>query len=127
MLINRETVGKPHEFDIELLGDCDLIIEEIMAKLNWRNSKELRKNCGIYPSTCYGVSKQVVPMDYYVNPYVFISPNTYIFKNGETSNIKIKVELPLSDCEDESEEGTEIEEGKEEPVDMEIAVENMSL
>eukprot|EP00736_Rhodelphis_marinus_P001387 Rmarinus@m.25883 len=36
ILINRETVGGRHEFDIELLGDCEGIVDKICELLGWR-------------------------------------------------------------------------------------------
>ncbi|KAF2073897.1 hypothetical protein CYY_004785 [Polysphondylium violaceum] len=35
ILINREVVGQPHEFDYVYLGDCDSFVKEIELKMNW--------------------------------------------------------------------------------------------
>jgi len=35
ILINREVVAKPHEFDIELLGNCDAVCLELARRLKW--------------------------------------------------------------------------------------------
>jgi NAD-dependent SIR2 family protein deacetylase len=35
ILINREVVGRPNKFDIELLGDCDTIVAELCRRLGW--------------------------------------------------------------------------------------------
>jgi len=35
VLINREVVGQPHEFDVELLGNCDAVIGELCGRLGW--------------------------------------------------------------------------------------------
>jgi hypothetical protein len=31
-------VGQPNEFDVELLGDCDVVISEICGKLGWQEA-----------------------------------------------------------------------------------------
>lgn len=35
ILINRELVAKPHEFDVYLEGDCDTHVRELCGRLNW--------------------------------------------------------------------------------------------
>mmetsp|Transcript_11816 Transcript_11816/g.17612 ORF Transcript_11816/g.17612 Transcript_11816/m.17612 type:complete len:552 (-) Transcript_11816:102-1757(-) len=35
VLFNREVVGQPHSFDVELLGDCDSIVSHLCHKMNW--------------------------------------------------------------------------------------------
>lgn len=35
ILINREVVGKPSAFDIELLGNCDAVVGELCRRLGW--------------------------------------------------------------------------------------------
>ncbi|EGG17086.1 NAD(+)-dependent deacetylase [Cavenderia fasciculata] len=35
ILINREIVGQPHQFDYAYLGDCDTFVKEMKEKLNW--------------------------------------------------------------------------------------------
>ena len=35
ILINREIVGQPHEFDINLLGDSDYVVQHLLAELDW--------------------------------------------------------------------------------------------
>mmetsp|Transcript_56237 Transcript_56237/g.115002 ORF Transcript_56237/g.115002 Transcript_56237/m.115002 type:complete len:736 (+) Transcript_56237:477-2684(+) len=35
ILINREVVGQPNEFDVELLGDCDKVLAELCGMLGW--------------------------------------------------------------------------------------------
>ncbi|EGC28992.1 hypothetical protein DICPUDRAFT_84948, partial [Dictyostelium purpureum] len=35
ILVNREIVAQPHEFDYVYLGDCDSFVNELSAKLNW--------------------------------------------------------------------------------------------
>ena len=35
ILINRELVGQPNKFDVELLGNCDAIIMELCQRLGW--------------------------------------------------------------------------------------------
>eukprot|EP01110_Echinostelium_bisporum_P009099 TRINITY_DN3232_c0_g1_i1.p1 TRINITY_DN3232_c0_g1~~TRINITY_DN3232_c0_g1_i1.p1 ORF type:complete len:251 (+),score=48.26 TRINITY_DN3232_c0_g1_i1:110-754(+) len=35
ILINRELVAQPHEFDYAYLGDCDSFVIELCEKLNW--------------------------------------------------------------------------------------------
>eukprot|EP00960_Hanusia_phi_P043600 756141-Hanusia_phi.AAC.7 len=39
VLINREVVGAPNQFDVELLGDCDAIVGEICSMLGWDDGK----------------------------------------------------------------------------------------
>jgi NAD-dependent SIR2 family protein deacetylase len=39
MLVNRELVG--YNFDVELLGDCDLVVREVCCTLGWRDCSEL--------------------------------------------------------------------------------------
>nr|CCA13982.1 NADdependent histone deacetylase sir2like protein putative [Albugo laibachii Nc14] len=36
ILINREPVGRPHQFDVELLGYSDDIVEELCRRLDWK-------------------------------------------------------------------------------------------
>ena len=57
VLINREIVGKPHEFDIELLGDCDAVTQELERGLGWHVDK--------LAST--------------TRSYEYLPPNTYVF------------------------------------------------
>ena len=38
ILVNREVVGKPNRFDVELLGNCDAIVAELAARLGWDDS-----------------------------------------------------------------------------------------
>ncbi|TNJ29047.1 NAD-dependent histone deacetylase Sir2 [Giardia muris] len=35
VLINLESVGRPHHWDLELLGDCDIIIRYLLRDLGW--------------------------------------------------------------------------------------------
>ncbi|KAG5190437.1 DHS-like NAD/FAD-binding domain-containing protein, partial [Tribonema minus] len=35
VLLNRETVGQPHAFDVELLGDCDAAVAALTRLLGW--------------------------------------------------------------------------------------------
>ena len=37
MLLNREVVGEPSKFDVELLGNCDAICAELWQRLGWEN------------------------------------------------------------------------------------------
>ncbi|EWM22107.1 histone deacetylase, partial [Nannochloropsis gaditana] len=40
VLINREVVGAPNRFDVELLGDCDAVVRELWARLGWEGLEE---------------------------------------------------------------------------------------
>eukprot|EP00298_Acanthocystis_sp_HF-20_P009403 c18280_g1_i1.p1 GENE.c18280_g1_i1~~c18280_g1_i1.p1 ORF type:complete len:523 (-),score=134.99 c18280_g1_i1:125-1693(-) len=64
ILINRECVGQPHEFDIVLLGNCDEIISYLCYKIGWNFSN---------PS---------VPLIENVKEPKFIPPNIYLFEGG---------------------------------------------
>ncbi|KYQ92258.1 NAD(+)-dependent deacetylase [Tieghemostelium lacteum] len=35
ILVNREIVGEPHEFDYVYLGDCDNFVKELISKIGW--------------------------------------------------------------------------------------------
>lgn len=35
LLINREVVGRPHQFDVELLGDCDMVCDHLAKQVGW--------------------------------------------------------------------------------------------
>mmetsp|Transcript_26381 Transcript_26381/g.42730 ORF Transcript_26381/g.42730 Transcript_26381/m.42730 type:complete len:762 (+) Transcript_26381:2165-4450(+) len=35
ILVNRELVAQPHEFDVELLGNCDNVVQALAAALKW--------------------------------------------------------------------------------------------
>lgn len=35
ILINREVVAQPHQFDAELLGNCDAVVAALARELNW--------------------------------------------------------------------------------------------
>lgn len=35
ILINREVVGQPHEFDVELLGNCDVVCAALAKQIGW--------------------------------------------------------------------------------------------
>lgn len=35
VLINLESVGRPHNWDLELLGDCDIIMRYLLTELGW--------------------------------------------------------------------------------------------
>ena len=36
-----QVVGHPNEFDVELLGDCDVVVSELCGKLGWRDDPGL--------------------------------------------------------------------------------------
>jgi len=38
ILINRELVGYPFRFDVELLGNCDTVVQELMRRLAWNKT-----------------------------------------------------------------------------------------
>jgi NAD-dependent SIR2 family protein deacetylase len=40
LLVNRELVG--YNFDVELLGDCDLVVREVCRSLGWRECSQSR-------------------------------------------------------------------------------------
>ncbi|GKT34715.1 NAD-dependent histone deacetylase Sir2 [Aduncisulcus paluster] len=62
ILINREIVGRPHAFDLCLLGDCDTVCFELACRMGWRDLVEERgdlvkkKRAGI-PGSESGVFK----------------------------------------------------------------------
>eukprot|EP01132_Coremiostelium_polycephalum_P010121 gene10121-12413_t len=35
ILVNREVVGQPHEFDYVYLGDCDNFVKELQSRIGW--------------------------------------------------------------------------------------------
>ena len=44
ILINREVVGFPNKFDVNLLGNCDDVCCALINKLKWEWMKPIRKN-----------------------------------------------------------------------------------
>lgn len=54
LLINREVVGEPHEFDVELLGDCDVVVTALAKQLGW--SLDTKQNPEREVDTSYKVS-----------------------------------------------------------------------
>ncbi|CAM9187891.1 unnamed protein product [Chrysoparadoxa australica] len=71
LLINREVTGRPNEFDIELLGDCDAVVHklcEMLAEQEQQEGWDLPKVSGVPPPD---------------TSYTFEAPNTYYFVNGK--------------------------------------------
>jgi len=85
ILINRELVGNGHNFDIELLGDCDEVTKYLLAHL--RAGKDTS-------SSAVAVPTNFTPSKHY--------PHRWIFKNGvddgeddtESSDDDMDVEAP---------------------------------
>jgi len=70
VLINREVVGGPNKFDVELLGNCDDVILALCQKLNWSLvNGEMKRSSHSPPSTSSAM--------------VHRPPNRYLF-NGYT-------------------------------------------
>eukprot|EP00301_Raphidiophrys_heterophryoidea_P021167 c5676_g1_i1.p1 GENE.c5676_g1_i1~~c5676_g1_i1.p1 ORF type:complete len:680 (-),score=143.48 c5676_g1_i1:365-2404(-) len=64
ILINRERVGHPHQFDIELLGNCDAIVTFLLSQLGWPAATNSH-----HPKHSVAVPE-------------FLSPYTYLFEGA---------------------------------------------
>ena len=65
ILINREVVAKPHNFDVLLLGNCDEICRYLASKLGW----DVGDTCEQLPE------------------FVFEGPNTYLFEGHQKTSV----------------------------------------
>jgi len=71
VLINREVVGRPNEFDIEMLGDCDTIVQELERLLDWDDDDDDEEEVDQRPKTR---AIEAIQYDY-------LPPNRYLFPN----------------------------------------------
>lgn len=81
VLINREPVGRPHEFDVELLGYSDEIVQELCRLLDWdlpRPDPVLlgQSDLRLPPVVA---TRALAPL-----PFEFVPPSRHLF-NGATS------------------------------------------
>lgn len=93
VLINRECVGYPNEFDVNLLGNCDDICCSLIYKLKWDligpqkrekqkendedvEMKEVKMGQTIKPIDTVKVDAKLVESKFY-------QPNYYLFPNGK--------------------------------------------
>lgn len=97
VLMNRERVGYPNEFDVHLLGNCDDICSTLIHKLKWdfvapRKMQKMEENKEMNGSDCeMKETKQsqmikaiaTVKVDAKLVDYKHYEPNYYVFPNGE--------------------------------------------
>merc|ERR1712032_60077 len=43
VLINREKVGYPNEFDVNLLGNCDDVAQTLLTMLKWKGMRPIKR------------------------------------------------------------------------------------
>lgn len=84
VLINREVVGQPNEFDVKLLGDCDAICATLCAKLEWNSHST----------------------DNQYDMFNYLPPDTYTFPGYQKPERRLSIRL----AKDDSENSTPIEE-----------------
>lgn len=96
ILINREKVGFPNEFDVNLLGNCDDVCCTLIDKLKWewmrpiknnRNAKEESKEEDIGDDMNVAQNTEIRPID--TEPceaigveHRYVPPCYYVFPNG---------------------------------------------
>jgi hypothetical protein len=98
VLINREPVGRPHKFDVELLGFSDEIVQELCRLLEWEipiPDVELLKQTNLDQDHEALIEKWSAPIE--PLEYQFISPCSHLFNGAKAAS-------PSSD---EDEEGSE--------------------
>eukprot|EP00735_Rhodelphis_limneticus_P011685 TRINITY_DN4819_c0_g1::TRINITY_DN4819_c0_g1_i1::g.995::m.995 TRINITY_DN4819_c0_g1::TRINITY_DN4819_c0_g1_i1::g.995 ORF type:complete len:688 (-),score=73.41,sp/A0A0G2JZ79/SIR1_RAT/59.32/5e-100,SIR2/PF02146.12/9.6e+03,SIR2/PF02146.12/1.2e-60,TPP_enzyme_M/PF00205.17/0.38,TPP_enzyme_M/PF00205.17/1.2,Rep_fac_C/PF08542.6/0.11 TRINITY_DN4819_c0_g1_i1:242-2305(-) len=95
ILINREPVGYPHQFDAELLGDCDTIVQYICHRLGW--TLPVPETIASFPSSAAPIqpstSPEISPEEPTPTPYSY----RYLFQGAKVS------ENPPGHCRDYSE------------------------
>jgi len=69
ILINREVVSQPNCFDVELLGDSDVIVEELCRRLGWGALSE-----GLSFTDCEEGGKEMK----------YEAPNRYVFGSSRS-------------------------------------------
>jgi hypothetical protein len=92
IVINKTPI-RHMEFDIQLLGDCDVIVPELCRRLGWRLEHE--KLVG-------GHSDHLKEGE----PFHFISPNVYLFK-GAVLDEEDEYDGDDDDDDDETEDAEE--------------------
>ncbi|GAB9465293.1 hypothetical protein Gpo141_00002705 [Globisporangium polare] len=87
VLINREPVGRPHKFDVELLGYSDDIVEELCRLLEWeipRPDPVLIGQSNLSESVLASMSALTTSRKEAM-PFEFIPPSRHMF-NGALAN-----------------------------------------
>lgn len=111
ILINREVVGRPNEFDIELLGDCDVIIGELCRRLGWELPQD-EVGCHFYVLFPFLICIQstmqicVVPRQLDSSEITEARPHRYLFPGAQAAAAAAS---PVSS--DDSESLVEIRDG----------------
>jgi hypothetical protein len=108
VLFNREVVGEPSKFDVELLGNCDAICTELWKRLDWPAltvkvaGTEKEKASGESKGGGEGAGAEGVRAG--EEGHTFVEPNRYLFQGFIQ---------PRSQDADSEEKGDGQEEGKE--------------
>lgn len=115
VLINREPVGRPHKFDVELLGYSDEIVTELCRQLGWvipKPDPELLRQSGLPDHVSIdSEEKPATPLD-----YEFIPPSRHMFNGSKAS---------VSSSDDEDYEADEHSSSSSDP--SALAAEHMAI
>ena len=97
ILINRECVGYPNQFDVNLLGNCDDVCMTLINKLKWKfiapkkNHIEMKKEEEQQQKEEqeeeeeeeYNIKAiETMEVEAKLSEYEFVEPNYYLFPNG---------------------------------------------
>jgi NAD-dependent SIR2 family protein deacetylase len=75
VLINREVVGQPHKFDVELLGDSDAIVARLCELLSERSAPS--------KGSAWTLGGETTAVEAGAGAASFEAPNTYLFRNAK--------------------------------------------
>lgn len=87
VLINREPVGRPHRFDVELLGFSDDIIEEVCRRLEWEIPQPdpvLLSQSNLPESAMAAHSS---PAEILERQFEFVAPSRYMFDGAKPNYV----------------------------------------
>ncbi|OQR69321.1 NAD-dependent protein deacetylase sirtuin-1-like [Tropilaelaps mercedesae] len=130
ILINREPLAHIDPFDVQLLGDCDVVIRELCSRLKgWEHEEWLdRGKPSTEPAHPYTIVElrygEPIPKD---QPFIYrIADNTYAFSGAEPRSLSC-----LSDDDDEEDDSecsdSELIESLVDSLVSQVASENFNL
>lgn len=77
ILVNREVVN--YEFDVELMGDCDVVVHHLRSALGWNDDDDGSKDCNLEDGA---------------DDITFVAPKRFLFKGAEASLTVDKADEP---------------------------------
>mmetsp|Transcript_13149 Transcript_13149/g.39702 ORF Transcript_13149/g.39702 Transcript_13149/m.39702 type:complete len:666 (+) Transcript_13149:113-2110(+) len=86
ILINRELVLRPHQFDLELLGDCDAVTAELARRLGFELAPDAT---GVEAGCGNDISAQAAPAAAAGPPaFEYVPPNRYLFPGAVPPTVR---------------------------------------